>query len=175
MKKLIILFPGAGYGLDCPLLYYADFLYQTKGYERVHMNYQDIFRNKELSLETKLTNVREYIWKQVKNIDFKTYDEVVFLSKSIGAVEAGLLAEKLGIKAMQIFITPVEEAVSYCCADSYVVIGTKDKAYPVYKKVCEENQVKALYVEAADHSLEIAEHPYDSIEILKKVMQFIER
>ena len=27
MKKLVIIFPGAGYGLDCPLLYYADFVY----------------------------------------------------------------------------------------------------------------------------------------------------
>lgn len=42
MKKLAILFSGAGYGLDSPLLYYANFLFEIKGYERLHMKYQDI-------------------------------------------------------------------------------------------------------------------------------------
>lgn len=57
MKKLIILFPGAGYGLDSPLLYYADFIYETKGYDRIHMNYQSILSNTDLSLESKLAQV----------------------------------------------------------------------------------------------------------------------
>lgn len=175
MKKLIVLFPGAGYGLDCPLLYYADFVYETKGYERIHMDYQRIFSNRELSLENKIAKIRKYVYEQVKNIDFNIYNEVVFLSKSIGAVEAGILAEKLGVNVIQIFITPVEEAVSYCKTNSYVIIGTKDKAYQVYKDYCDTNDVKALYVKSANHSLEVEGQPYQSIDILRTVMQFIER
>ena len=175
MKKLIIIFPGAGYGLDCPLLYYADFLYETKGFDRIHMNYQNIFSNSKLSLEEKLLNVRNYISKLVKDVDFTSYDEIIFLSKSVGSVEAGILAEKLGVNIIQIFITPIEEAISYCKKDSYVVIGTQDKAYSVYKKYCDENRINALYVEDANHSLEVDGQPYQSIDILKMVMQFIER
>lgn len=175
MKKLIVIFPGAGYGLDSPLLYYADFLYETNGYERIHMDYQNILSNRELSLENKIAMIREYVYEQVKDIDFTAYDEVVFLSKSIGSVEAGILAEKVGVNVIQIFITPIEEAISYCKTNSYVVIGTDDKAYQTYKEYCDANSIKALYVEGANHSLEVEGQPYQSMDILKTIMQFIER
>lgn len=175
MKKLVIIFPGAGYGLDCPLLYYADFVYEAKGFDRVHMNYQSILSNTELSVENKLVKVREYVLEQVKDVNFAVYDEIVFLSKSIGSVEAGILAERLGIKVIQVFITPIEEAISYCDKDSYVVIGTRDKAYQIYKEYCDANKIKVLYVNDADHSLEVEGKPYQSIDVLKMVMQFIER
>lgn len=174
MKKLIVIFPGAGYGLDSPLLYYADFIYETNGYERIRMDYQSIISNRGLSLENKLLKIREYVYEQVKDLDFTFYDEIVFLSKSIGSVEAGILAEELGIKVIQIFITPIEEAVSYCNVNSYVVIGTKDKAYQTYKEYCDANSIKALYVEGANHSLEVEGKPYQSIDVLKNVMHFIE-
>ena len=39
MKKLVVIFPGVGYGFKHPLLYYADLLYEAKGYERKYMRY----------------------------------------------------------------------------------------------------------------------------------------
>lgn len=174
MKKLIVFFPGAGYGMDCPLLYYADFLFETNGYERIHMNYQNILACVEISLEERLQALREYTWSQVQNINFNEYEEIVFLSKSVGAVEAGIIAEKLDVPVKQIFLTPVEESAAYLRSDSCVVIGTNDKAYRFYKTCCEEKDVKALYIEGADHSLEIAGKPYESIKVLESAMRFIE-
>lgn len=99
----------------------------------------------------------------------------MFLSKSIGSVEAGLLAQRLGIEVIHIFISPIEEAISYCNINSYVVMGTQDKAYPIYKEYCDKYMLKTLYVEDANHSLEVTNKPYESIDVLKNVMQFIER
>ena len=174
MKKLAVIFPGAGYGLDCPLLYYADFLFETKGYERVHMKYLDILSRKDILLEEKIKMLREYTWNQVKDIDFAEYQEVIFLSKSIGAIEAGILSEKLGISIKHIFLTPVEDAATYLKEDSVVVIGTEDKGYVLYKNLCEEQGIKSLYIGGANHSLEILNSPYESISELKNVMKFIE-
>ena len=174
MKKLVILFPGAEYGLDCPLLYYADFLFETKGYERLHMKYQDILCRADISVEDKIELVRQYTWEQVKDVDFVQYQEVVFLSKSVGVVEAGVVAEKLGANVKQIFLTPVEGSEEYLKNDSLVIIGTNDKAYSHYKKICEEKAVKVLYIDGADHSLEILGEPFTSIHALEEVMHFIE-
>lgn len=174
MKKLAIIFPGAGYGLDSPLLYYADFVFETNGYERVHMNYTDILGRKDLCLEDKRKMLQEYIWEQAKEIPFDQYDEIVFLSKSVGGIEAGILADKLDITVKQILLTPVEDAVQYISKDSMVVIGTNDNAYPVYKELCKEKEVKVLFVEGADHSLEIVNRPFESISALEKVMKSIE-
>ena len=83
MKKLIVIFPGIGYGLDSPLLYFADFLYETNGYERIHMNYQSIFSDRELSLDNKLEKVRAYIFEQVKDVDFAYMMRLYFCRKAL--------------------------------------------------------------------------------------------
>ena len=174
MKKLVIIFPGVGYGFKHPLLYYADLLYEDKGYERKYMSYQDICLDTKLTLEEKMVKVREFVFAQAEGIDFKEYEEVVFLSKSIGTVEAGVLAEKVGIKVTQIFLTPIERAISYIKAGSNVVIGTRDETYSVCKKHCETYNINALYIEDGDHSLEVNEELYKNIDILKQVMQFVD-
>lgn len=173
LKKLLIMFPGVGYGFNHPLLYYADSVFEEKGYERKYMKYQEIFLDRELTFEEKADKVREYVEEQANQIDFSMYEEIIFLSKSVGSLEAGALAEKLGIKIKQIFLTPIEQAISYCKDGSYVVMGTNDEAYLAYKEHCEKNEIKVLYIENANHSLEIQGQPYENIEILKKVMEFI--
>jgi hypothetical protein len=174
MKKLVVIFPGVGYGFKHPLLYYADLLYEAKGYERKYMRYQDICMDTKLTLEEKKVKVREYVFEQANGIDFKEYEEVIFLSKSIGTAEAGALAEKAGIKVTQIFLTPIESAIPYIKCGSNVVIGTGDEAYSVYKKHCEEHNIQALYIKDGDHSLEVQGEPYKNIDILKQVMQFVD-
>lgn len=175
MKKMVVFFPGAGYGMDSPLLYYADFLFETKGYDRLVMNYEGILCNRELELEEKIRQLREYELERVSQIDFTMYDEVVFLAKSVGTVEAGWLAEKLDIKVQQIFLTPMKEALNYCTGMAKVVIGTADSVYAMYKEYCDKEKVDTLYIKDGNHSLEVVGKPYESIEMLKKVLEFIEK
>ena len=56
-----------------------------------------------------------------------------------------------------------------------MIIGTENKAYQIYKEYCDKHNIKALYVDDANHLLEVANKPYESINVLKSVMQFIER
>ena len=173
MKKLVVIFPGAGYGLDSPLLYYADFLFESKGYERLRMDYSYILRGKEFSVENKIRTLREYVWTQIEDIDISQYDEVIFLSKSIGTVEAGVLADRLGASIKQVFLTPVKEAAPYIKEDSILVIGTRDKEYSFYKELCDAKKVTALYIEGGDHLLEIQGKPFDSIKALEEIIRFV--
>ena len=175
MKKLAVMFPGVGYNMDCPLLYYANLLYAANGYELIPMKYNSIFFEPELTREEKTLRVRDYVWEQVKGIDFTQYDEVVFLSKSVGTVEAGCLAEKLGITPVQIFLTPVPGAFPYIKNTDSVVIGTADEVYPQCKSYCEEHGIKIWYIEGANHSLEVEGKPFESLEILRDVMRYVER
>lgn len=175
VKKLIIMFPGVGYTMDFPLLYYASFLYEAKGYEQIHMKYNSIFFEPDLTREEKSLRVRDYVWEKAKDIDFSVYDEVVFLSKSFGTAEAGELAEKLGINPVQIYLTPVPRALPYIKEADAVVIGTADEVYPECKAYFDEHGIKPLYVEDANHSLEVKGKPFESLEILRDVMRYIER
>ena len=174
MKKLVIMFPGVGYTMDCPLLYYASFLYETKGYEQIHMKYNSILLNPEVSREEKTLQAREYVWEKIKDIDFAVYDEVVFLSKSFGTAEAGILAEELGINPAQIYLTPVPRALPYIKETDKVVIGTADEVYPECKAYFDGHGIQPMYIEGADHSLEVKGKPFESLEILQDVMRYIE-
>lgn len=175
MKKLAIMFPGVGYTMDCPLLYYASFLYEAKGYEQIHMKYNSIFFEPDLSREEKSLRVRDYVWEKVKKIDFSVYDKVVFLSKSVGTIEAGFLAERLGIDVAHIYLTPVPDALSYIKERDTVVMGMADEVYPECKAYCDVHGIKPLYIEGANHSLEVEGKPFESLEILRNVMKFVER
>ena len=110
-----------------------------------------------------------------KEIDFSVYEKVVFLSKSVGTIEAGFLAEKLEIEPEQIYLTPVPDALPCIKENDTVVIGTADEVYPECKAYCDEHGIKPLYIVGANHSLEVEGKPYESLEILKDVMKFIER
>lgn len=174
MKKLAVMFPGVGYTMDCPLLYYASFLYEAKGYEQIHMKYNSILFEPDLTKEEKTLKAREYIWEKAKDIDFSAYDEVVFFSKSFGTAEAGILAERLGINPEQIYLTPMPRALPYIKAADTVVIGTADEVYPECKAYFDEHGIQPLYIEGADHSLEVKGKPFESLEILQKVLKHIE-
>ena len=74
----------------------------------------------------------------------------------------------------QIFLTPIESAIPYIKGASNVVIGTRDEAYSVCKEHCEKYNINALYIEDGDHSLEVKGEMYKNIDILKRVMQFMD-
>ena len=175
MKKLVVMFPGVGYTMDFPLMYYASFLYEAKGYEQIHMKYNHILFASDLTREEKTLKAREYIWDKAKNIDFSACDEVVFLSKSFGTAEAGILAERLDINPKQIFLTPLPRAFPYIKETDTVVIGTSDEVYPECKTYFDEHGIQPLYIEGADHSLELKGKPFESLEILRDVMKYIDR
>ena len=109
------------------------------------------------------------------DIDFSAYDEFVFLSKSFGTAEAGILANKLGISPVQIFLTPVSRALPYIKETDTVVMGTADEMYPECKAYFDEHGIKPLYIEGANHSLEVEGEPFESLEILKEVIHHIGR
>ncbi|WP_167958024.1 hypothetical protein [Anaerosporobacter faecicola] len=173
MKKIIIFFPGIGYGVNCPLFYYADFIAETKGYERFSVDYGNLLSDQSKPLEHRLDELRNYELKQLREIPFNEYEKIIFLSKSIGTVEAGWISNRLNLPVTQVFLTPIKETLPYCTSDCKIVIGTKDKCYPMYKEHSEYNNVNILCVNGANHLLEIEKEPYKSMNIVKQVMEFI--
>jgi len=174
-KNLVILFPGTGYTTDRPLLYYADFTYRAKGYERMPISYGDCIR-KDLTLDEVIENIKTFILPQVESIDFAEYDDIVFVSKSIGTIIAGWLADRLGARNIRhIYLTPTSQTLQYITHDkniSMVVSGTKDKFIDadVLKNHCKQEKIKLELIEGACHSLEILDDISASINILKRIV-----
>ena len=93
-KKLAVFFPGRRYGVDCPLLYYAESICREKGYDTLLMHYSE-YRDKKdmITIEENIRQTLSYVRGRIKEKDLASYDEILFVSKSLGTVSAGWLAD----------------------------------------------------------------------------------
>ena len=95
--KLAVFFPGIGYHCDKPLLYYSRKLVQEYGYEKiVTLNYTYDGKNLRGN-EEKMRQAFDSLYIQTENnlkeIAFDQYEQILFISKSIGTIIASAYAE----------------------------------------------------------------------------------
>jgi len=176
-KDLIVLFPGKSYSVDSPLLYYANFKYWAKGYESIEINYGDCLR-KNLPQNEAIENIKIHAHEQIKDMDFSKYNEVLFVSKSIGTIIAGWLTDKLDVNIRHLYLTPLSGTLQYIKNGkniSIVIAGTKDKHIDasVLSEHCKREKIKLELIEGANHSLEIIGDINTNIDILKRVVELL--
>lgn len=175
MKKLIVLFPGIRYSVDMPLLYYARLKYEEKGYESIKVNYDNSYKEKK-TLKEYIEEGKNYALNQLKDIDFSQYEDIVFVSKSMGTVVSGWLEEKLKIKVRHIYLTPLEATLPYIRKEKDIIIvvaGTKDKHINAeeLKDYCKKEEINCKLIEGVGHRLEIENNIERNIDILKEVIK----
>lgn len=176
-KRLIVLFPGVNYGVDCPLLYYAGFQYEVRGYEKIKIT------SYEVDNPGGTTDYEEYakragrtVRKILQEVSFDKYEDIIFASKSIGTVIALSLEDGLQIKNVRhLLLTPIdltlplmEKNRRYGC----IVSGTKDKwvDHEKLRKICQEKELPLTEIVGVGHRLETKESMEENLEIIKQVI-----
>ena len=203
--KLAVLFPGIGYTCDKPLLYYAGKLAQGLGYELKRVEYgnfpagiKDDQEKMKAAFESALTQTEEIL----KDVDFAQYEDILFISKSVGTVVAACYRQKYHIACRSISFTPLEETFMFIeassaggssagahdivptdtmpreCASAGGIMfhGTKDpwaQDSSVIRKGCERIGQPLYITENGNHSLETGNVAVD-IANLQKIMEQVE-
>lgn len=183
-KKIAILFPGIGYTCDRPLLYYSGRLARQHGYETVSVSYSlpapnpqknpMDSREKRLKLSAKaaLLQTEELL----SGISWNTYEEILFLSKSIGTVVSTAYAQKHQLSVKNILFTPLPGTFRHVRGHCIAFHGTADpwiETSLVIEK-CKELEIPLFLTPEANHSLECGDVKKD-LEILRKVMKEVEK
>lgn len=172
--KLAVIFPGIGYNCDKPLLYYSSKAAKQLGYEIIRISYSKMPvgvkgspEKMRLAFEIALAQAEE----QLKDADFGKYEELLFISKSIGTAVASAYEQKHGIAVRNIFYTPVEETFGFGVHSGIAFSGTSDPwVIPsVIAGKCREHGIPLFVAENADHSLETGNAAAD-IEALRRVI-----
>ncbi len=173
--RLAIIFPGIGYHVDKPLLYYAKKIATSYGYEIIEVRYQnfgkDIKGNRQKMLEAFEAGVSQSE-EILKDVDFSKYEQVLCISKSIGTAIASAYASNHKIETKNIFYTPVIESFEVIRQEGIVFHGTLDpwaKTKDV-EKACKKMGLPLVKIKGANHSLETGKVVKD-IKNLKKVMK----
>ena len=162
-KNLMVIFPGIGYHSDKPLLYYAKKIAMQNDFEIKEVDFEglskDAIENRKMMIEAFGVAVQQ-AESQLKDVDFDSYDKVIFTSKSIGTVAASVVAAKRKVPAKQVYFTPLEQTFSLVEEkNGLVFMGLDDPLVDTQKikELCAEKHLILRVFEGANHSLETGE------------------
>lgn len=167
--KICILFPGIGYHCDKPLLYYGAKIASRYQYELVKVSYTNLSKSIPEAFDGALAQTEKYLEK----IDWNAYEDILFVSKSIGTAVAAAYAEKYHIICRNVYYTPLAQTFDFCPQPGIVFHGTSDPwaETPVIEKKCQEHNLPLYIIEDTNHSLEVNGDVSKNLEILMKVMK----
>ncbi len=177
MSKIAVFFPGIGYHCDKPLMYYGRALVCELGYDEyknvVYSYTGDNIRGDAQKIEAVSRHLLLQAEKQLAHMDWSQWEEIVFISKSIGTVVASAYANQHGLKNVKhVFYTPLELTFTHAPQNSCGFIGTADPWSDVEKVLAyaQQQDIPMYVYENANHSLETG-NCVESIKILKDVLE----
>ena len=151
-RKLAVYFPGIGYHCDKPLLYYSRRLAAEAGYEELQLSYTfsggNIRGNKEKMREAFFALYAQ-AKEQLSAVDWSTYDEILFVSKSIGTIISAAYTAEQHISCRQILYTPLEDTFS-----------VEEELAELHKQTVADKQTAAVQVQGTVQEQLIAQKGY---------------
>ena len=174
MKRIAVLFPGIGYNCDKPLLYYSRRLAQNAGYDIFPITYSfkksGLKGNPEKMREAAGELMRQ-TEKALQGLRLKEYEDILFISKSLGTAIAARYAFEHDLNVRHILFTPLEQTFEYPVNISIAFSGTADLWADTERitKLCGESDIPLTVIDGANHSLETGDI-LKNIEILRDVL-----
>lgn len=177
MSKIAVFFPGIGYHCDKPLLYFSRGIGVELGYENyINVQYSNKAENIRGNLE-KMVEAFENLYGQAEQIlsDIKwdDYDDILFVSKSIGTIIASAYAKKHKIKNVKhVLYTPLSQTFDFEPQNGVAFIGTLDAWSDVDEvvRLSKEKQIPIEIYDDCNHSLECKD-TLRNVEIISDVMK----
>lgn len=179
MKKAAVLFPGIGYSVDRPLLYYSGKMALSRGYEVIRVPYtgfpEKIAGDHDMMMRA-FDVCRRGAEEILKDAHLEDYDELIFFSKSVGTAVGGSYAADHGLdgKVRHVLYTPVPETFGMFRGTGIAFHGTADPWAPdgPIIEAARACGVPLYLFEGANHSLETGGLLTD-IGNLKKIMETV--
>ncbi|MCR2806913.1 alpha/beta hydrolase [Paenibacillus soyae] len=166
-NKLVVLFPGRGYSCELPLLYYAGNAALQHNHSVLKLEYGYQAARASFDLQD-LSKVIDECTESVLQVS-PNYDQLLFISKSMGTIVAGEVHRRMQQKVNHIFLTPLVETIPYINASDRVVIyGGMDPAFPSEAAKQIEYSENVIEIPRADHGLETGDVE-ENLAILKRI------
>lgn len=151
--KLVVLFPGKNYPCDLPLLYYAGNTAIQHNYDVLRLEYGYQAARTDLDMN-QLSSVIDECYESVQQV-INNYEQVIFISKSLGTVIAGEVHRRLQTPIKHVFLTPLVKTIPYMnSSEGTVIYGSNDPAFTKEDAAQIESSQKVVQIDGADHGLE---------------------
>ena len=157
-----------------PLLYYTGKLAVARGYKLVKVEYGNfpsgIKENKE-KMEEAFRCGLEQAEKILQDICWEEYEDILFVSKSIGTVISSAFARRHQLSAKNILFTPLQQTFLFADGNGIVFHGTADP-WADTKDItegCKKLNLPLILTDEGNHSLETG----DTLKDLENLQQII--
>ncbi len=182
-----ILLPGMGYTSHMPVLYYPMSIMLAMGADVLRVEYE--YHRSEDFMALQGNERKQWLITDTANacqtvLKERPYREITLIGKSLGTRAMGhLLTTEDPLKqARAIWLTPVLRSeglrlqIEEWGQPSLFVIGTADPHYNQahLDELRESTGSEMLIIEGADHSLEIGNDPFKSLEVMEKVVRAVQ-
>ena len=174
--KTAVLFPGIGYHCDKPLLYYAGRLARQNGSEeivRVSYTYNGgNIRGNARAMKDAFDTLYAQAAEQLDKVPWERYEDILFISKSIGTGVAAAYAARHQLNVRHILYTPLKETYAFCPERGIAFIGTDDpwSDTALVGSLSREAGIPITIIRGGNHSLETGDVSRD-LEVLRQVME----
>lgn len=174
--SVAVFFPGQNYSCELPLLYYTGKSAYDAGHDLLILEYG--YQSARTAFEeAKVDQLIHECYASINQI-INNYNDVVFVSKSLGTYIAGKTAELFKERSIRhVFLTPIRSTITLIEKfGGLVVSGTKD---PVFHEDDIEHiegfpNTEVLRIKDANHVLEVSDL-HQSLGILKNLVEVSSR
>lgn len=172
-KSLVVFFPGKYYLCERPLLFYSSQSAIENNHDVLLLEYGYQSARKDLEFEDLAILVEEC--KRAIQLIKEQYSTLVFVSKSLGTVISGKVADELSDdgRIKQLFLTPLNETVPYIQNSNCLVIyGLNDQQFSQESRESIEGFKDVLVhsIPNATHSLEVGSVS-ESLNVLQEIVE----
>ena len=173
MKKICVLFPGIGYQFDRALLYYSAKMAEGYGYEILRVNYSG-FPGNLRGDDQRIREASLFAFEQAKYeldaVDWSEFEDILFVSKSIGTIVAAMAEEYYDVKARHVLYTPFKDTFSFSVKEGIAFHGTADPWVIDHEGLSKCSTVPMVVIDNVNHSLE-GKNVIENIKILQYVIE----
>ncbi|MDY4948561.1 MAG: alpha/beta family hydrolase [Clostridium cadaveris] len=174
-KTLSIILPGIGYLLDRSYLDYSKQLCLQMGYDVLEIEYGFHITRAKFDPSKEFDILVSETINVIERSIIKDYDNIIIIGKSIGTCVQIMVNKHFRDKITKnIYISPIDKTVSLgITTNSLIITGSADPLLNSNNltNIKETNGSNLLFIENANHALDIKDDVIKTIDALKEVLQ----
>ena len=180
MKRgIAICFPGTGFTCKEALFERLASDFTARDYDVVRLDFSHIpFREIE-SLEEAVAIAQRAVKRQLSHIVFSEYEDIVFISKSLGTILAAQYERDANLLPRQLFLTPLNKTLMLIRPETRVlgmVLGTEDRFLTAraLSSYCDSRGIRCCIIEGVNHSLKDEQDIERTQQIIERIAKLCE-
>ena len=174
---MVVCFPGTGFTCKEALFECCLKRLIKRGYDVVKLDFSHIpFREIE-TIEEAVTIALRAVKRQLSGVDFSEYEDVVWISKSLGTLLAAMDETEYSVSPRHLFLTPLPETLARIRPETRIialVLGSLDRFLTgqALMEFCERRKVCGCLIDGVNHSLKDEQNAARTAQINEQIAAF---